>query len=72
MPADPTSSMALYNHEGAVVPGRTILSERRSDSYVSNNEHDYGPDGTSPNPGAIPTYPYIQCVAYINKTHSQR
>jgi cyclic AMP-dependent transcription factor ATF-6 alpha len=67
---NPTSSVALYNQEGAVVPGRTILSDRHGDSYLSNNEHDYG---TSPdNPSNTPNYPFIQCVAYINKTHSQR
>ncbi len=63
----------MYNNEGAVVPGRTILSDRRSGSYISTNEHDYGPDGTSNNnPSKMPNYPFIQCVAYINKTHSQR
>jgi len=63
-----SNSLALYNNERAVVPGRTILSERRSDSYLASNEHDYGPDGSMD----TPNYPFIQCVAYINKTHSQR
>jgi cyclic AMP-dependent transcription factor ATF-6 alpha len=66
---DPSGSLALYNNDGAVVPGRTILSDRRSNSYLASNEHDYGPDN---NPSVIPSYPFIQCVAYINKTHSQR
>jgi len=63
-----SNSLALYNNERAVVPGRTILSERRSNSYLASNEHDYGPDGSMD----TPNYPFIQCVAYINKTHSQR
>lgn len=60
--SDPSNSLALYNNEAAVVvPGRTILGKNSNDNSYEN---DYGPD--------IPNYPFIQCVAYINKTHSQR
>lgn len=69
-----------FNGEGAIVRGRTILSARRSgsdDSYLTNSEHEdsstSGHGHQNPvDPTLIPTYPYLQCVAYINKTHSQR
>ncbi|CAF0946997.1 unnamed protein product [Rotaria sordida] len=73
-----SNPLDLYNNEGAIVPSRTILSHHRTNndkSYINSNEHDYGPDGTqnyNDYPSVIPNYPYIQCVAYINKTHSQR
>ncbi|CAM4961727.1 unnamed protein product [Rotaria socialis] len=73
---NPSGSMALYNNEGAIIPGRTILSDRRTNnenSYLTNSEDDYRSDKNyNNNPSSIPSYPYIQCVAYINKTHSQR
>jgi hypothetical protein len=84
---DPSGSIALYNghsgynSEGSIVRGRTILSARRSsndDSYVASSEN-YDASGGSGNNNnnnnnnsLITTYPYLQCVAYINKTHSQR
>jgi len=61
--------MALYNNEGAVVPGRAILSNNEN-SYLTSNQHDYGNDKN--NPSTLRNYPFIQCVAYINKTHSKR
>ena len=70
-----------YNGEGTIVRGRTILSARHSrsdDSYLASSDHDDGSGGHGNNnnnnndPSLIPTYPYLQCVAYINKTHSQR
>lgn len=64
---NPSDLIPLYNNQRAVVPGRTILSNRQTnnqDLYITNNEND--------NPSTIPSYPYLQCVAYINKTHSQR
>ncbi len=68
-----------YNNEGTIVRGRTILSARRStndDSYVASSENDDGSGGSgnnnNHNSSLITTYPYLQCVAYINKTHSQR
>jgi hypothetical protein len=70
-----TLLLTLYNTEGAVVPSRAILSDRRSSNerlVVANNEHDYGPDGNYDNNNNPSMYPYIQCVAYINKTHSKR
>ncbi|CAF1043905.1 unnamed protein product [Rotaria magnacalcarata] len=73
---NPSGLMALYNNEGAIIPGRTILSDRRTNnenSYLTNSEDDYRSDkNDNNNPSSIPSYPYIQCVAYINKTHSQR
>jgi hypothetical protein len=84
---DPLGSIALYNghsdynSESSIVRGRTILSARRSsnhDSYVANSENDDGSSGSgnnnnnNNNNSLITTYPYLQCVAYINKTHSQR
>jgi hypothetical protein len=60
MATNPSNSIALYNNERAIVPGRTILSNRDDSSY----EQDEAPDTR--------TYPFLQCVAYINKTHSQR
>ncbi len=70
---DPSNSIALYDNQGAVVPSRTILSN--SKSYSAGSEYDYGPnrnENYNNDPSVIPAYPYIQCVAYINKTHSQR
>lgn len=62
----------MYNGEGAMVPSRTILSNNEN-SYLTNIENDYGSEKiNNNNPSLIPSYPYIQCVAYINKTHSQR
>jgi len=85
MSNDPSGSIALYNgHSGynseeSIVRGRTILSARRSssdDSYVASSENYDGSGGSgnnnNNNNSLIPTYPYLQCVAYINKTHSQR
>ncbi|CAF4435667.1 unnamed protein product, partial [Rotaria sp. Silwood2] len=77
---DQSNSVALYNGyngEGTIVRGRTILSARRSsndDSYVASSEHDdsAGGNGNNNNSSLFTTYPYLQCVAYINKTHSQR
>ncbi|CAF0734863.1 unnamed protein product [Rotaria sp. Silwood1] len=77
---DQSNSVALYNGyngEGTIVRGRTILSARRSsndDSYVASSEHDdnSGGNGNNNNSTLFTTYPYLQCVAYINKTHSQR
>lgn len=71
---------AGYNSESSVVRGRTILSAQRSsknDPYVTSSEHHDGSGGSgnnnpNNNSSLIPTYPYLQCVAYINKTHSQR
>lgn len=70
---------AGYNSEGTVVRGRTILSARRSrvdDSYLASSDNEDGAGGNGnndhQNSSFIPTYPYLQCVAYINKTHSQR
>ncbi|UJR13505.1 hypothetical protein I4U23_000519 [Adineta vaga] len=68
---DLSNSIELYNNEAAVIPSRTILSNSRSmsqNSYSTNSDYDYGPNGNT----NMPAYPYIQCVAYINKTHSQR
>ncbi|CAF0897663.1 unnamed protein product [Adineta ricciae] len=71
---DSSKPVALYGDQTAVVPSRTILESSRSidqNSYPTNSIYDYGPNGdTSNNNGQA--YPYIQCVAYINKTHSQR
>lgn len=81
-----SGSLALYNARSAfdgeqtVVRSRTILSAtgRRSmdDSYLTNHDHDDSSAGGNSNnpvdPTLIPAYPYLQCVAYINKTHSQR
>jgi hypothetical protein len=72
-----------YNSEGSIVRGRTILSARRhsssDDSYVASSENYDGSGGNgnnnnnnNNNSSLITTYPYLQCVAYINKTHSQR
>jgi hypothetical protein len=86
MSNDPSGSIALYNgHSGynseeSIVRGRTILSARRSssdDSYVASSENYDGSGGSgnnnnNNNNSLITTYPYLQCVAYINKTHSQR
>lgn len=85
MSNDPSNSIALYNrqsgynNEGSIVRGRTILSARSSsssndDSYVANNDNydGSGGSGNNDNSSFITTYPYLQCVAYINKTHSQR
>ncbi|CAF0797647.1 unnamed protein product [Adineta steineri] len=82
---DPSSSIALYNSrsgyndEGTIIPGRTILSAHLNSngkSYVTNNENDdssgIGNGNNDNNSPLIPAYPYLQCVAYINKTHSQR
>ncbi|CAF1021772.1 unnamed protein product [Adineta steineri] len=68
---DQSNLIDFYNNQGAIVPSRTILSDRRSknqDSYTTASDYDYGPNGND----NMRTYPYIQCVAYINKTHSQR
>jgi hypothetical protein len=80
---DPSGTLTLYNShsgynsEGTILRGRTILSARRSsndNSYVANNEDDNGSGGSGNNNNSsfITNYPYLQCVAYINKTHSQR
>ncbi|CAF0774413.1 unnamed protein product [Rotaria sordida] len=81
---DQSSSLALYNShpsysgEQTIVRGRTILSARRShndDSYVASNDHDDNTGGNgnnNNNSSLLTTFPYLQCVAYINKTHSQR
>lgn len=68
-----------YNNEGSIVRGRTILSADRSssnDPFIASSDPNDGSGGNgnnNPNNSSlIPTYPYLQCVAYINKTHSQR
>lgn len=66
-PLSPTKQfenpLTIYDTPGAIVPSRTILSKRSIESSFSNQPIT---DGSPPN------YPYMQCVAYINKTHSQR
>jgi len=66
-PLSPTNQIGnrlpVYDNPGAVVPSRTILNERSIDSSFSNRQIA---------DGSPPTYPYMQCVAFINKTHSQR
>ncbi|UJR33786.1 hypothetical protein I4U23_021212 [Adineta vaga] len=81
---DSSGSIALYNsHSGykgeeTILRGRTILSadRRRSsndNSYVASSDTDDGSIGNNNNDSSlITTYPYLQCVAFINKTHSQR
>ncbi|CAF3925315.1 unnamed protein product [Rotaria magnacalcarata] len=78
---DHTSSVALYNghsgfnSEGSIVRGRTILSARPSkndDSYIANSINDDNSAGDGNHNISLTAYPYLQCVAYINKTHSQR
>jgi hypothetical protein len=79
MSNDPSGSIALYNgynSEGTIVRGRTILSAHRSsndDSYAASSDNDDRSGGSGNNNNSfITTYPFLQCVAYINKTHSQR
>ena len=64
-----------YNSEGTIIRGRTILSAARrsnnDNSYVASSDTDDGPNGNNDSL-IIPTYPFLQCVAFINKTHSQR
>jgi hypothetical protein len=82
---DSPGSIALYNRqsglnsEQTIVRGRTILSARRSssdDSYSASSDNDDGSGSgggdLNNNSSLITTYPYLQCAAYINKTHSQR
>lgn len=80
--ADSSGSIALYNgqssynSDGSIIRGRTILSTRRNtdNSYVASSETDDGSGNANNNNNStfISAYPYLQCVAYINKTHSQR
>ena len=83
MPNDPSGSLALYdshsgyNSEGSIVHGRTILNARigrNDDEFLASGEIDDGSGGhgSNDNSSFITTYPYLQCVAYMNKTHSQR
>ncbi|CAF0747226.1 unnamed protein product [Adineta ricciae] len=64
-----------YNSEGTIIRGRTILSAARrgsnDNSYVASSDTDDGSNGNNDSL-IIPTYPFLQCVAFINKTHSQR
>ncbi|CAM4856041.1 unnamed protein product [Rotaria socialis] len=78
---DHTSSVALYNglsgfnSEGSIVRGRAILNARQNnndDSYIANSITDDNSAGDGNHNISLTTYPYLQCVAYINKTHSQR
>ncbi|CAF4027074.1 unnamed protein product [Rotaria sp. Silwood1] len=63
-----SGSIDIYNNQRSVVPSRTILSHRSiRDDYDLDKNSNY-----NDNPSLTPNYPYIQCVAYINKTHSQR
>jgi hypothetical protein len=67
-----SNDVAVYTGHGAVVPSRAILTSRRTtagESYVSVDESH---DGGHSSPLSRPPYPYIQCVAFINKTHSKR
>ena len=69
---DSSKTVALYGDQTAVVPSRTILASDRStdqNSYPTDSIYDYGPNGDT-NTNNAQAYPYIQCVAYINKTHS--
>lgn len=80
---NPSGSLALYNArstfngEQTIIRGRTILSAARrsssDDSYLTTNDnYDNSASEHSDDPPLIPAYPFLQCVAYINKTHSQR
>lgn len=81
--SDSSGSIALYNGHGdfnserTILRGRTILSARRSNdnSLGASSDTDDGSGGNptgNDNSSLITAYPYLQCVAYINKTHSQR
>lgn len=68
------NSISYFNTERAVVPSRALRSHsenQATNAYLKSNDHDYGSQ-TGQTPSDIPSYPYIQCVAYINKTHSKR
>jgi len=83
---NPSGSLALYNARSAfngeqtIIRGRTILSAARrsssDDSYLTTDDNYDNSAGGNPSnpddPPLIPAYPFLQCVAYINKTHSQR
>ena len=66
----------VFGSERTLVRGRTILSAKRGasdDSFIASGENFEGATGNdSFNASFIPGFPYWQCLAYINKTHSQR
>ena len=83
MSNNPAGSLALYDRhsgyssEGNIVHGRAILNARigRDDeAFLASGDIDDGTGGhdINDNSSLITSYPYLQCVAYMNKTHSQR
>lgn len=56
------NTLAVYDNPSAIVPSRALLNKRSIESYPTEPIANENP----------PNYPYLQCVAFINKTHSQR